>query len=113
MVRPPFFAAALYGRHYPVPPLVVLAACGTAGGQQQRGEGVLSLREAGVERVIASPWPVSIVATRRLFTRFYTHFGQRATPATVLQQAKLEMQAEDPLYDAYYWSGFVVVEWIS
>lgn len=97
--------------------LVVLSACQTALGSENRSEGLMGLTRgfmyAGAPRIVASLWQVSDVATAELMQRFYAGLLQRALPpAAALRAAQREM-ARDPRWASpYFWGGFVLQgEW--
>jgi tetratricopeptide (TPR) repeat protein len=60
--------------------LVVLSACGTAGGREVRGEGLRGPARAflssGVASVVATAWPVEDRAAAEQMRRFYDHLGR-------------------------------------
>jgi CHAT domain-containing protein len=97
--------------------LVVLSACQTALGEDVQGEGLVGLTRgfmhAGAARVVASLWPVDDVATAELMRRLYGRMLREGTrPAAALRDAQMEMAAEAPWRDPYYWAGFVLQgEW--
>jgi len=73
--------------------LVVLAACGTADGRMEGGEGMISLARpflaAGAPSVVASLWPMSDGATSELFTSFYGNLRSKDA-VSALRAAQLE-----------------------
>jgi CHAT domain-containing protein/tetratricopeptide (TPR) repeat protein len=73
-------------------PLVVLSACTTAGGAEDRGEGLRGLARAflgaGAQTVIASPWPVSDRVAARQMAELYRLLGQGIPAAEALAQVK-------------------------
>jgi len=76
--------------------LAVLSACETGLGSMTSGEGMLglsrSLRQAGVDRVIASLWKVDDQAASRFFAQFYNYLWKdRMNPAKALRKVKLDM----------------------
>jgi CHAT domain-containing protein len=68
---------------------------------------------AGANRVLATLWNVSDVATAELMRRFYTamergHLG----PAAALRAAQLQIMHTERWSDPYYWAGFQLYgEW--
>ena len=105
--------------------LVVLSACETALGEEQRGEGLISLARAfqyaGARSVVASLWSVADQTTAELMIRFYRHLRSGLPKDEALRAAQLEfirgpIEMEDAdgnnvLKDAaapYYWAGFQV-----
>lgn len=97
--------------------LVVLSACQTGLGKEQKGEGVMSLARAfassGAACVVSSLWSVNDRSTARLFSRFYAHLGAKMLTGDALRQAKLDYLA-DPAVGAatqspYFWAGFLAI----
>lgn len=79
--------------------LAVLSACNTAGGTVRAGEGVLGLvrgfKQAGVHTVVASLWPVSDRATKKLMDEFYPLVLSRdlaQTPAAALRSSSIALR---------------------
>lgn len=98
--------------------LVVLSACQTALGPQQKGEGVTGLTRgfihAGAGRVVASLWKVDDAATAELMKRFYTYMLDQKMPAAeALRRAQLDISTlNEEWRSSYYWAGFVLQgEW--
>jgi CHAT domain-containing protein/Tfp pilus assembly protein PilF len=97
--------------------MVVLSACQTALGREDRGEGLVGLTRAflyaGVPRVVASLWTVPDVSTAQLMTRFYKGIlvnGLR--PSEALRQAQVSIWKEQRWARPYYWAGFTLQgEW--
>jgi tetratricopeptide (TPR) repeat protein len=91
--------------------LVVLSACGTAGGRLLLGEGVMSLGraflQAGAARVVGSLWPVGPL-TVPLMESFYGGLSQGESAAAALRTAKLELLSSrdaSPLH----WAAFILI----
>ncbi len=103
----------LYGMQIPAQ-LVVLSACKTSVGEQQQGEGTMSLARAfsyaGAQNVITSFWEVNDKSTADFMQLFYTGLQEKG-PGTVLHQTKikwLELSAgKSQLASPYYWAAFV------
>jgi CHAT domain-containing protein len=97
--------------------LVVLSACQTALGKEERGEGLVGLTRAflyaGVPRVVASLWTVPDVSTAELMTRFYKGMlinGLR--PSEALRRAQVSIWKEQRWARPYYWAAFTLQgEW--
>jgi CHAT domain-containing protein/tetratricopeptide (TPR) repeat protein len=97
--------------------LVVLSACETALGKEERGEGLVGLTRAfmyaGVPRVVASLWTVPDVSTAELMSRFYKGVlvnGLR--PSEALRRAQVSIWREQRWARPYYWAGFTLQgEW--
>ncbi len=91
--------------------LVVLSACGTALGEEIRGEGLIGLTRgfmhAGTPRVIVSLWEVQDRAARELMALFYRFLlRDQLAPADALRRAQVEMwQARQP---PAAWAAFVL-----
>ncbi len=97
--------------------LVVLSACETGLGAEQKGEGVMSLARAfgqsGASCIISSLWRVNDQSTARLFAAFYQFLADGETTDGALQHTKLAY-LNDPAIGAqqqtpYFWAGFVAV----
>lgn len=102
--------------------LVVLSACDTNVGPEQRGEGIHGLARgflvAGARRVVATQWEVADEATAHLMTIFATYCmedqkaGRAPDYAAALQKAKrwMRTQREHPeWHEPYYWAPFVLI----
>ncbi|WP_116105951.1 CHAT domain-containing protein [Lewinella sp. IMCC34191] len=72
--------------------LVVLAACSTARGLAQPGEGTYSLTRsfhlAGVPQVVASHYPIPAAATAEILREFYRSLSRNGSPARSLAEAQ-------------------------
>ena len=93
--------------------LVVLAACDSALGREQRGEGLVGLTQAffqaGAERVVASLWPVDDGATSELLQRFYRALlVDRLPPAAALRKSQLSMLQDPQGSDIEDWAAFAL-----
>jgi CHAT domain-containing protein/predicted negative regulator of RcsB-dependent stress response len=104
--------------------LVVLSACETGKGQEERGEGVTGLTRAvmyaGTPAAAVSLWSVSDAATRDLMVRFYRLMIAEGAPKDeALRRAKLEMLRNDqrvwitrstsiPAGHPFFWAAFVM-----
>lgn len=95
--------------------LVVLAACKTAIGANQRGEGVFSLARGlagiGVPSVLTTLWSVQNEATYQLTDLFYKYMDAGLPKDIALQRAKQEwLQKEEGINQLpNYWAGLIVV----
>ncbi|MEQ1743974.1 MAG: CHAT domain-containing protein [Saprospiraceae bacterium] len=91
--------------------LVTLAACETAVGEFQRGEGIVSLARAfayaGAKSIVASLWLVDDTRTAALMRQFYQNLKSGMDKGEALWQAK-HAQIEQGVHP-YFWSGFVPV----
>jgi CHAT domain-containing protein/Tfp pilus assembly protein PilF len=102
----------IYNLDLPVE-LVVLSACHSGQGREQRGEGLLGLVRgimyAGSPRVLASLGRVDDRATAELMKHFYRALlRQRLTPAAALRSAQLAMMRKERFRDPAYWANFVL-----
>jgi CHAT domain-containing protein len=96
--------------------LIVLSACETARGEIRGGESTIGLTlgflYAGAKSVIGSLWNVNQNSTNHFITALYTQFKNHKSENTSvnLQQAKLELIAQNPAYaHPKYWAAFVLV----
>jgi len=97
--------------------LVVLSACQTGLGREQKGEGVMSLARAfaqsGAACIVSSLWSVNDRSTAQLLSKFYDNIGIGESVGEALRQAKLDYLT-DPTVGAamqspYFWAGLVAV----
>jgi CHAT domain-containing protein len=93
--------------------LVVLSACSTGFGQDNKGEGVNGLTRAfmyaGAKSVVASLWKVEDEATLELMKRFYKRMlVENMRPAAALQVAQREMLKQRRWKSPYFWAGFTI-----
>jgi CHAT domain-containing protein len=96
-------------------PLVMLSACESGLGKEQRGEGVIGLTRAfmyaGAPTVGVSLWSVSDRSTARLMNDFYKSYLTQAgsTPSQAMRQAQLAMIATNRYNAPFFWAPFVLV----
>lgn len=93
--------------------LVVLSACQTGLGREQKGEGVMSLArafaQAGAAGIISSLWSVNDRSTAEILNHFYQNLGGQHTVCAALRKAKLAY-LDDPdvgvaTQTPYFWAG--------
>lgn len=88
--------------------LVVLSACKTQVGEQNRGDEVVALNRAfiyaGTPSVIASLWDVDDKTTALLMKRFYENLKAGNSKAESLRQAQIEIRKEYPHPNS--WAAF-------
>lgn len=97
--------------------LVVLSACETGLGKDEKGEGVMSLArafaQAGAACIVSSLWSVNDHSTARLLQLFYQKIGQGHSTVSALREAKLAYLSDTELGIAeqspYFWAGLVAV----
>ncbi len=97
--------------------LVVLSACDTGRGKEERGQGVLGLRSAfmsaGVKSLVLSLWPVDDDATRFLMTEFYKQIlinkKPRAKALKLAQQAVRDNKDNPDWKHPFFWAAWVLV----
>ena len=97
--------------------LVMLSACETGLGKEEKGEGVMSLArafaQAGAACIVSSLWSVNDASTSRLLNYFYDNLGKGHRSALALQEAKLAYLSDPGVGSAaqtpYFWAGLVVV----
>lgn len=95
--------------------LLVLSACKTGVGQNQRGEGVFSLARGfaalGIPSTITTLWSVEDQPTYELTTLFYNYLDQGLPKDEALQRAKLDWLNQGDAADALpsQWAGMILV----
>ncbi len=95
--------------------LVVLAACKTGVGANERGEGVFSLARGfaalGVPSVVTTLWNVENRATYAITSDFYRYLADGLPKDEALQQAKLNWlgTADGASQLPNYWAGLIIV----
>jgi hypothetical protein len=122
--RPPLIelydAALLLPDIYALPlqaDLVILSACQTGLGVEQKGEGVMSLARAfaqgGAACILSSLWSVNDRSTVRLFQDFYHETAEGQPVAAALRRAKLNYIDDKSIaatgQSPYFWAGMVAV----
>lgn len=95
--------------------LVVLAACATAEGYSQSGEGTFSLRRsfhlAGVPDVVSSLYDIPAAATVEILEHFYRNLMQGMPPATALAEAQRACRSgriSHRYAHPRYWAGLIM-----
>lgn len=95
--------------------LMVLSACKTGVGQNQRGEGVFSLARGfaalGIPSTITTLWSVEDQPTYELTKLFYNYLDQGLPKDEALQRAKLDWLNQGDAADALpsQWAGMILV----
>lgn len=97
--------------------LVVLSACQTGLGAEQKGEGVMSLARAfaqsGAACILSSLWTVNDRSTTHLFQDFYRALGKGLPVGAALRTAKLRYLDDKNIpstgQSPYFWAGIVMV----
>ena len=95
--------------------LLVLSACKTGVGQNQRGEGVFSLARGfaalGIPSTITTLWSVEDQPTYELTKLFYHYLDQGLPKDEALQKAKLDWLEKGRAADALpsQWAGMILV----
>lgn len=95
--------------------LVVLPVCNSGAGENQRGEGILSMarafRYAGCENVVASQWEVDDESAMQVSLNFYENLSQGMGKAEALRRAKLKQLEEGGTDKAhpFYWAPMVLI----
>ncbi|MBB3839312.1 CHAT domain-containing protein/tetratricopeptide (TPR) repeat protein [Runella defluvii] len=95
--------------------LLVLSACKTGVGQNQRGEGVFSLARGfaalGIPSTITTLWSVEDQPTYELTNLFYNYLDQGLPKDEALQRAKLDWLNQGNAADALpsQWAGMILV----
>ncbi|MCZ7568837.1 MAG: CHAT domain-containing protein [Ardenticatenaceae bacterium] len=99
--------------------LICLSACQTGLNQVSEGDELLGLIRAflyaGGSSLVVSLWSVDAARTQALMTAFYTHLLDQyrkqgvVDKALALQQAQLELMAQEGERNAFYWAPFVLI----
>ncbi len=95
--------------------LVLLSACETARGEQQRGEGVVSLARAfayaGAKSMVASLWSVNDQSTMLIMDHFHAGIKSGMAKNVALANAKRQYLEKNPgrLSHPFFWAAFVGV----
>ena len=104
----------LYALNLPTE-LVILSACETGIGAEQKGEGIMSLARgftyAGVPSTVATLWKVNDQATKKVMRNFQQFLTNGLTKSKALQKAKLSYleNCNDIYSTPYYWAGAVTI----
>jgi CHAT domain-containing protein len=104
--------ADIYKLNAPVD-LVVLSACQTSLGKNQRGEGLVGLTRgfmyAGAASVVASLWQVDDEVTAELMKYFYSYMLRDGmTPSAALRAAQNQIRSQSKWNAPYFWAGFTI-----
>ncbi len=95
--------------------MVLLSACETGIGEQQRGEGVVSLARAfayaGAKSIVASLWSVNDKSTMLLMDNLYAGIKSGKPKNIALANAKRQYLEKNPGQPShpFFWAGFVGV----
>ncbi|MFN2508005.1 MAG: CHAT domain-containing protein [Chthoniobacterales bacterium] len=93
--------------------LAMLAACETARGRGDTGEGVIGMSWAfflaGCPTVVASQWKVDAASTAELSRTFHRKLAGGASAGQSLRAATLELKANRAYRHPFYWAPFVVI----
>jgi CHAT domain-containing protein len=93
--------------------VVVLSGCETGLGEQINGEGIVGLTRAfmyaGANRVVASLWRVSDMATADFMADFYKAMARdHLPPAAALRTAQIKMWRQKQWSAPYFWAAFQI-----
>lgn len=94
--------------------VVTLSACGTAGGREVPGEGIVGLARAfqfaGARSVVVTQWPVADQSTVPLMSGFYVRLQQGMGPAEALRGAQSDQLALGGAWaHPFNWAAFQVM----
>jgi CHAT domain-containing protein len=93
--------------------LAVLSACETGMGDILNGEGVYGLqramKQAGVQKMIVSLWPVPDKETSEMMQLFYQQISEGISIATSFRKAQENMRKKYPSAPAL-WGAFSLIE---
>lgn len=109
------FIRELYNLDLPLE-MVVLSACETGLGRQQKGEGIISLSRgfayAGAKSIVHSLWSANDQSTAQIMVYFYQHLaaGKNKDEALWAAQMKyLNTELDERNAHPFFWAGFVPV----
>jgi CHAT domain-containing protein/Flp pilus assembly protein TadD len=93
--------------------LVVISACESGGGKEQKGNGIASLSNAflsvGARSVVSSLWKVDDDATHRLMETFYRNMLENGLPpARALRESQISLMTSGQYKSPFYWAAFTV-----
>lgn len=90
--------------------LVVLSACDTALGRENRGEGLIGLTRAfqyaGARSVLATLWGISDRSTAGLMRRFYAALRAGKSKDEALREAQIDQIKSQEASQPFYWAAF-------
>lgn len=93
--------------------VAVLAACETARGGEDAGEGIIGMTWAfflaRCPAVVASQWKVDSASMTELSLGLHKQLAGGANVATAMQQAALELRKNRAYRHPFYWAPFVVI----
>lgn len=94
--------------------LVVLSACNTAMGQNPTGVELISLSRAfavaGSPTIVATLWPVSDEATKRLMIDFYKGLKGGLSKVEAMRSAQIGLiRGGDSNFHPFFWSPFIMI----
>lgn len=99
--------------------LIVLSACESGTGEQQLGEGVISLAraftQAGCKSILSTLWKVNDLSTMKIMDKFYKELALHKSKSIALRNAKLTYMIENPgnASHPFFWAGFIGIGDIS
>ena len=95
--------------------LLVMAACETAFGITQPGEGTYSITrsfmQAGIPQVVSTLWRVNEFETAKILNKFYSNLSENATPSAALRTAKLHHIRNSTMQhyaSPNFWAGLIL-----
>ncbi|HRH39688.1 MAG TPA: CHAT domain-containing protein, partial [Flavobacteriales bacterium] len=93
--------------------LVVLSACETSLGKEQKGEGPMSLarafKYAACSNIVSSLWKVDDLATKEIMVKFYEKLGEGMGKADALAEAKRWYRRTYPNEPPSKWAAFILI----
>ncbi|MEN8163332.1 MAG: CHAT domain-containing protein [Acidobacteriota bacterium] len=94
--------------------VVTLSACGTAGGREVPGEGIVGLARAfqfaGARSVVVTQWPVSDQSAASLMSGFYDRLERGVGPAEALRGAQNDqLMLGGTSTHPFHWAAFQVM----
>lgn len=93
--------------------MIVLSACETGLGKEEKGEGLMSLSRgftyAGIPSQVTSLWSINESATKDIIVSFYNYLYKGKNKSEALRRAKIDYLKTAPTNQKspYYWAGLI------
>lgn len=106
------FLKEIYGQRFNAE-MIVLSACETGLGKEEKGEGLMSLSRgftyAGIPSQVTSLWSINESSTKDIVISFYNYLSQGKNKSEALRLAKIDYleMASIRQSSPYYWAGLI------